>query len=696
MDSRKRIALLLVVVSGFAGCFGPCFQTESPGPAPAPQPAEVPVPQKTAPAEPVETPPERNLDDLLRDLESEDEAVVLAAAKQLVWEELSHAEMSRIVPLLWKALLADPDFDSDVDFDDLRSMIGSSEIPAILATLPQDFPDGASAWIAGGLHRMMRAEHIPLVAEAVGRMRDPAERWDFLYDCLVIPLGYTNRHRELATRTLLRNAPRPGEPVWQEPESEGPGLPLLLGAGLDRFRENPEETPLPPNWLARWLYVERPGPKDEARLIDVLEKAGEGLLGLNAARALGFLSDAKSMEALAATGNEPAFLAARVRRGDAAARRKLLGRAAISGSFLAVLFEVDPEAATALVRETVLGSDEDAAFFMFSALDGLVTGDAANEGVVVREEWFAGIGDEALRQPLTGLRLASIGRFVPGARTREIAERAATLLSQRPPRTGDEAEFLGYALPFLEVGAPGACVSLLRKMAASKVEAVRESGLRSLVALGDRGCPDLLDPYLARLAADFEIDALAQYDGLPPGTRLLPTDEKPIVELLLAGEPVEAVLACFRQEGGGVSGAGWVKDERIRDWLLSLRRDRSAGRYAEATGQLAIYGDPEARAETWAALTTGRYRWVDNSDSDVMTLGHDWSTIPFWISELESNCCRFCVVAQVFEDLFGIDPMDFTHSRRFTPAEVVAEFWAGHSGDLVFSRLAGRYVPGVR
>jgi len=308
----KRVALLLVAAGLAAGRIGPCAE-DPPPPAPILDP---PVARAAPARHEVDPPaPERDVASLVRDLSSEDEATVLAASKQLRWTELSHDEMSRIVPLLWKAFLANPDFDSEVDFDDLRAMIGSAEMPALIRSLPEMFSDGAASRIAGGLHRMIRAGHLPLIAAKLAEFRDPDER-------------------------------------------------------------------------------------------------------------------------------------------------------------------------------------------------------------------------------------------------------------------------------------------------------------------------------------------------------------------------------------------GYLKDDRIRALLQEKHRRRDDRLWT--TGQLMLMGDEAARKEVWDAMTTGRYRWVDSAGVEVMTLGRDFGTIPCWIDELESNCCRFNVVAAIFEDLFGLDLDDHCVSLRYTPADVARDFWKRHGDNLVWSRIAGRYVPGVR
>lgn len=137
-----------------------------------------------------------------------------------------------------------------------------------------------------------------------------------------------------------------------------------------------------------------------------------------------------------------------------------------------------------------------------------------------------------------------------------------------------------------------------------------------------------------------------------------------------------------------------MPDERVKAYLLG-RRDRRID-VAWATQQLMLMGDEEARAEVWAALSAGRYRYVDQADTHILTLDHDFKTIPHWIDDLESNCCRVNVVAMIFEDLFGLDLDDVRTSPCVTMAAVAREFWERHGDDLVWSRIAGHYVPTVR
>jgi len=71
---------------------------------------------------------------LVRGLMSDDDALALRCAAALQWDWLSGPEMKRAVGLLWPALTFEEK--ALVDFEELRSMAGSSELPAMLRTLP--------------------------------------------------------------------------------------------------------------------------------------------------------------------------------------------------------------------------------------------------------------------------------------------------------------------------------------------------------------------------------------------------------------------------------------------------------------------------------------------------------------------------------------------------------------------------------
>ena len=51
-------------------------------------------------------------------------------------------------------------------------------------------------------------------------------------------------------------------------------------------------------------------------------------------------------------------------------------------------------------------------------------------------------------------------------------------------------------------------------------------------------------------------------------------------------------------------------------------------------------GHPDAKAEFWQAMTDGLYQIMNEAEELARTLGYDLDTVPFLISELESQCCR--------------------------------------------------------
>jgi len=666
------------------------------------------------------TPPARDLARLIRDLASEDDAVVLAAAKQFSWTELTNAEMDRVVPLLWRAFLADPD--GDVDWEELRSMIGSRDLPRLVTSLPDALPRGTAGMIAGALHRMVLAEHLPSVAAKLSSIEDPEYRNDLIWDLVGIPLLHTSRHRETIARAILRHVPEPGAPRWEEPMDTRWGYPPLLTAALRRWSAG--ASPFDVRWLTRWLHAERPGPKDAEVLLDLLafETDRETSLHGAALRALGYLSDRKSLEylrlkCLKELRWNDAALGALARRGDKGALRALRLQVENDAGGLAVLLDVAPTTAAAALRKAVLGESDERALAALSSLRWLRE-EGYEGGYIVDPGPLAGIGDAARKASISGVRLAWIGAVLPGARTREIAVRACRAMLDEPDanRLLEERDVLA----FLEIGAPDLLRRFLRKAARGRPGDTRELAREVLLRLGDPESGDVLvefvrgrspeDRYLNMLARSpgpevetwlretGSLGPLAVYYGLPD--RLIANfaaapDPDRVREFIRSRRPVDAVLELLRQEpDSAIWQIGLIEDERVRKWLELRRRQRRD--YPWVTGELALMGDADAKKETWAALTMGRYRWVDEAGVEILTLSRDLSTIPHWIGQLESNCCRFNVVAQVFEELLGLPMDDYRSSPGFTAAEIVRDHWNRYGDHLVWSRITGHYVPGVR
>jgi len=171
-----------------------------------------------------------------------------------------------------------------------------------------------------------------------------------------------------------------------------------------------------------------------------------------------------------------------------------------------------------------------------------------------------------------------------------------------------------------------------------------------------------------------------------------------IHRLLRAARP-EAALAEYLAHlpASCVSVLRQVDTPAVRAHLARLREDRSLECYAEATAVLAALGDEEARAETLRAMRAGRYRWVDEvcgDDAALATLGYDFqATIPFWLDELETNCCRRIVSMNVFEEAFGLG-REVSDGFGEIPGDRMRRWWNRHrDGKFGMSRIAGHFVP---
>lgn len=115
----------------------------------------------------------------------------------------------------------------------------------------------------------------------------------------------------------------------------------------------------------------------------------------------------------------------------------------------------------------------------------------------------------------------------------------------------------------------------------------------------------------------------------------------------------------------------------VRRFLERMRVEREYKLYAEATALLASIGDVGARRETEAALRAGRYRWMDEnfSVSELCLLGDDvQGTVPFWIEELQSSCCRATIPENLFRNRFGVR-IDEYSSGGESVYEQVRRWW---------------------
>ena len=222
----------------------------------------------------------------------------------------------------------------------------------------------------------------------------------------------------------------------------------------------------------------------------------------------------------------------------------------------------------------------------------------------------------------------------------------------------------------------------------------------------------MLEDLVRKAVASGEIDgegttavaALAVLHGLPgPAAEMLASSggRLPVAaaESVLAGHPVDAVAGMISAEPDEEYGdVGSIDDPRVRAYLARLRERRDLEHYWYATAQLAVAGDVAARAEWWGAMEDGRYRIMDSADPFERTLGFDLpATMPFWIGELRSQCCRIVTngAGDVVGDLLGLDEGCFNSPYR-TAHRRAKELWDSADGRFVRSRIAGHWVPEPR
>lgn len=681
-----------------------------------------------------------------------DGPAAVACAARLPWKWLDERESARCVALLTPVLFAP---DSPVDFEEFRSYLGSDELGPILEMLisgsPEVDADQDPAGAVSELHRIVRAEHFPALCRLAVHPDEGLR--DAAFGALHTALANTDAHREAFARVLLAH--------WQDrlvegpevPPEDGTGYPALLREVLRRCFVAREGDRTIEQWALRWMNDVSPGPGD-AELLLAMEETGLLSPGAESSLllALGGLRDGETGAILearlaaAATGEEgrsllAAALAASARRGSEEAARRLRALAGEDPTAFVLLAERDPAAAASLLRGMLVHPDpETAAWARDWVRWTLIRGEQLERPLP--DALFEGIEEVALASSMDGAALARLGSLHPTLATRRLARAAVERLARAEPGSLDPRE-----VGFLEVAAPEEFRAHLRERAAEPlepenpaagealawllrwgdppsgarlaawVEARRAEGEEfegSLGLLARSPCPEA-EALLAGLAAGEgwpheALSAYADLHGFEGGSLgfILFNHEESLPDpalreefrrLVLAGRPMDAlaaVLAARPDHEGWDLGA--VDDPRVRAHLEGLRDRRSPGLHRYATEQLLLAGDAAAREELWSAYRAGRYRWIDEADREPLTLGDDLSTLPFWIGELESACCRFYKPAWFLDNWFGIQPFDFQGDRDtdslVVPAAVLRRWWDRVGTRLRWSRIAEEFVVG--
>jgi hypothetical protein len=687
--------------------------------------------------------PRDRVETLRAGLRLRDDAAARSCAARLTWKQIDRWECARCVDLLVDNVLRPG---SEADFEEFRSYFGSVELTRFLRALPPTPWTVAPDEALGELHRIAMARHLPDYLELT-RHADP----DVVHGAwtnVSLLKTWNDDHRDEATR---RSVETYGKTVVDAPEDGAPGLPPALAAWLRAAYLDPGPEVVNNNTfqvahsILRWLWECTPGPRD-AELLMALADWGRRHTNWTTVSGvayvlLGRLSDPVTdaflrEKAMDTDEHSPEQLAiwALARRGDAAMLERLAADARDVTGFddyaLALLMDVSPGRARELLEELLFGPDEEAAYDALDFLDGFAAPGAFFEpcGYDWRRTSLEGFDRAAIDAKIPPMRLARIGISVPGCRTRALAVAAARALAP-----GDLVKNAKVAA-FLETSAPAEFTDALRRIRAADGD---DFDLASdwLVDLGDpeaaaaeaagpappfgfdyarlarSGSTDVRRLIEDRVRATIEsgekdggaVAALALMNGLPEdSTGALRLDDAPYpraaAEAVLAGRPVDglaAVLALSPDDEHGNVGA--CDDPRVRAYLVRLRERRELGHYWYATGQLAAMGDPAARTEFWGAMEDGRYRIAHFSNFYERTLGWDIAaTMPFWIDELRSQCCRIVMGGgDIVGELLDLENRCFSSPWRI-PYRRAKELWDSAGGRFVRSRIADHWVPAPR
>jgi HEAT repeat protein len=627
------------------------------------------------------------------ELRSKDPAVAIPCAAACEAEELDAWECERVMELL---LCGGCRPEAPGDFDRrFRNVLGSAELPAQMQYLVRARrTDRGKEHIFSENHRIARRENIPALLW-FARTEDA----DSLsgVGSLDMPT-YSTHDVSLFVRDPCQR--------------QGPGIPPALRAWI----EGDTDLFLPDGlW---WLDEVTPLESDAPDLLGFARWAfgpdGDHHSRHGAVRALGKVYDAASERFLREAdfdGASPDWrvtMASLARRGHPDALADLLEDGALS-----FLLEAAPGFAVARVREDLLDPvrTRDACELLAGELEDTYL------GLRFEETLFAGFAEAAIASDLDSHALARIAITVPGCRRAALAEAAFARLDPGPWLPNDGEPDLDAAA-FLHSADSERFVAVLREWSNDPDERVRTLALGMLLRIGDPPSAkkllgivhewheyELLARTRAPAVERFLIERAeagdeAAREGLFKylGFRwLAPEGPAATAERAARGAAVPSLLAEIdpTRERRLDPEFGLVRDARVLDWLRTERERRRFERPG-LLGALVLAGDREARAELWSMIRCGRHRLCYSYfDERVFTLDWDLSTLPHWIEELDSNCCRVAGGLEgIFQDHLG---MSWLYQRPWTvPGEPRSQrvrtelLWSG--GRYVWSPLVDRFV----
>lgn len=678
---------------------------------------------------------------------SDEPEVALGAAVATPAWWLDSIEAERAVAVLTPRLFAE---DAGIDIAEFAALLDADDVARLLAD-PAPLPRAHPRYVER-LHRPMRPEHLPLLAQLA--ISDDALAREGALSSMRVVAELTDRYRENVASTVLTwpgglpmrlrfDAARDRDPVtprsFDLPEPTG-GFPPLLSLALRRVFVVPADEAIEGfgKWAWRWASDARAAPGD-LPLVEVLAKRGD-LARRVAARAAADIGALSVLRSLRKDG-EPMVRALATcglaRAGDAGALGDLEAGHRADPSTLAAWLEADTAAAIRALERAFAADDADrVAELLAAAMES-----ARLAPFRIPPDFGAVLADRLAQDVVPGRMLAAVADVLPGARTRALAEAWFDRF--------DADSIDSPALDLLEVHDPDTLRARLRSQA--REPAARNAALDALLALGDpasadellehvraleegqveptwtAGLPPLLA--LARTRAPaVEAHLRAVLDGPPTWrafTALAAIELQRGVDPVLAGALLDdltayegraedawpalrdaaahgdaggVVLAWLEGrplEAGPLDGLGSLDTAPSRAWLHRAVDAREHGLVWWATGELALAGDPAALDEVERVRERGWYDRIDDADPRVLTDGLDPATLGRWIRGLATNCCGAVAARRALEAVVGPRVVAaLTDEGAHTPEQAAAVFLARFGDRLHASVLAGHLVVG--
>jgi hypothetical protein len=630
-----------------------------------------------------------------------DDAVVVGAAVLARGQFVAVPELARAATVAVPKVLAKG---SPLDVDAVQALVGSVDVPAILARAAA-LPDRLAANWLGHAHRVMRIEHVPAL-DAAARAATGELRAALVDDAAMVA-EYSGLHEE-------RVVALQGWALSATAEPRADGLPQPLRALLgwlvrDHAAARAKLPDQDVRWtqpvrrapVARWLRRATPSAADTDLLLGVAELP-DAALRAAACAAMGALAcePTKARLVAAADDGSATAAAALARRGDDARLDALLQ--ASTANELASGLAVASPARRLRFAADLLAADADVATGQLQAVAEAAAGCVGPDAPPFDDAWFDGLEALAFAAPdLAPATLRALVAAVPSCATARLCDRllamppalwlpSATLGLTLVDELGLEVDVdpcagdVGWrgALPLLEATRPDALRTALRTALAGDDVPTRDAAARLLLRLQDKPSAAALVAWvraqpeapwralgdlggavamaaLQAAAADADDDglrvlaqALALADGMPRAlaTEWFPADAAASVAKLIA----DGAAAAFVADAQG-------RDEPLHvDDLAALTswRDPAAEAYLPAAVAAAsaawdeeqtVYwrwvaavarGDDDGLAALRTLLRDGRYALQAMFDGQRAAAVLGREALMFWIDELGSNCCR--------------------------------------------------------